>query len=640
MAYQKQNFANGNVLTAENLNHMENGIADAESTANETKSVVDNIIDPTLTLAGKAADAKATGNMVGELKEDIGKLFDFANQYTKNINLTANSTHSSNKDKMAVTIKNGEKIRFSYSISNSQSLEIVQVKAFNANGDNVTLFTFGPDEREHTYTATDDYFFIGIYTTAPASDCVLTIFAYKDSNYDQIKKYSYNSIVYSFYINQGGELQGKINSDGTVLIRWCQASKLVTQKNGVNYLAKTFDDLYNSLASKNKKTIDGINYINILGDEILVYDVDLNNYKIETYSRIKKENQIPLIGARYNHVADGELMSRFNDMILENGLLTKIESIDKGYYFTSSTYNNITNENYAITSYAQSLVGLENTEQFLFFTDPHVFQHVVDESAMEKAIGTIEHVYNNTPTSFVLCGGDWLQNNDTATEAAIKLGRIDGIMRGKFGDRYYPILGNHDTNYQGATEEDKLSNSTLTNLWFREYGKMYYSFTAPSGTRFYVFDTGIDWDSGALTDYRLEQCIWYADKLLSEDVNHSVIALHVLTTTAKETFIQYPSGTPFTSKITLIAQAYNNKTSIDVNGKVYDFSGTTGKVAFLIAGHSHFDFNFIYHDIPVVMTVNSGYTPSFDLCLVDYDNAKLKMKRVGDGNDREIDIVV
>lgn len=61
MSYQKQNFANGEVLTASQLNHIENGIADVESTANATKGVVDKIIDPTLSLSGKAADAKASG---------------------------------------------------------------------------------------------------------------------------------------------------------------------------------------------------------------------------------------------------------------------------------------------------------------------------------------------------------------------------------------------------------------------------------------------------------------------------------------------------------------------------------------------------------------------------------------------------
>lgn len=71
MSYQKQNFANGEVLTASQLNHIEDGIVDVESAVNENKAVVDKIIDPTLSVSGKAADAAKVGEAVGQVKEDI-----------------------------------------------------------------------------------------------------------------------------------------------------------------------------------------------------------------------------------------------------------------------------------------------------------------------------------------------------------------------------------------------------------------------------------------------------------------------------------------------------------------------------------------------------------------------------------------
>ena len=95
MSYQKQNFANGEVLTASQLNHIENGIADLESNANTSfagkadksevqanaekisaesarakatesaiNETISTIIDPTLSVSGKAADAAKVGEAV------------------------------------------------------------------------------------------------------------------------------------------------------------------------------------------------------------------------------------------------------------------------------------------------------------------------------------------------------------------------------------------------------------------------------------------------------------------------------------------------------------------------------------------------------------------------------------------------
>lgn len=71
MGYQKQNFADGQVLNSAQLNHIEDGIVDLESAVNENKGVVDNIIDNTLSVSGKAADAKATGDAIQGVRDDL-----------------------------------------------------------------------------------------------------------------------------------------------------------------------------------------------------------------------------------------------------------------------------------------------------------------------------------------------------------------------------------------------------------------------------------------------------------------------------------------------------------------------------------------------------------------------------------------
>ena len=289
--------------------------------------------------------------------------------------------------------------------------------------------------------------------------------------------------------------------------------------------------------------------------------------------------------------------------------------------------------------------GSEDVDAFLFFTDPHIFEHTVLENKMELAIGTLEYVFNNCSAEFVLCGGDWLQASDTQDEACYKLGRINGIMRAKFGENYYPIIGNHDTNYQGKTDLNaepntgKLPQTTLDNLWFSKYGKAYYDFKTLR-TRYYVFDTGTDWQT-AMTDYRWEQVDWFANKLIENDDSHSVIALHIFSNqfTAAD-FDTDPKIQLLSENLTLVAQAYNSRTTITLNGETYNFTGKTGKVSYMICGHSHYDKVTTYNNIPVIMTVNAGYNPNFDLLYVDYDNALLSAVRVGSGSNRSMSIIV
>ena len=215
-------------------------------------------------------------------------------------------------------------------------------------------------------------------------------------------------------------------------------------------------------------------------------------------------------------------------------------------------------------------------------------------------------------------------------------------MRSKFGNRYYPILGNHDTNYQGVDNNGNansgvLQQKALKNLWFRNYTAMYYDFKTEN-TRYYCFDTGTDWEND-MTDYRWKQIDWFANAVNTNDDKHSAIALHIFTNQSKSDAETALNPQNLAKNITIIAQAYNNKTTITLNGKTYDFTSTSGKVSYLICGHSHYDANFVYNDIPVIITTKCGYIPNFDLVYADYDKAKLEMVRIGNGESRSIDII-
>jgi len=284
-----------------------------------------------------------------------------------------------------------------------------------------------------------------------------------------------------------------------------------------------------------------------------------------------------------------------------------------------------------------------NNEQFLFFTDPHLAVQSGGGAGMTSAtipyINRMEAIYNASPMSFCLCGGDWLGNGDVPTVAASKLTYIDGFMRKKF-KRYYPINGNHDTNYQGKetpssqTGTGRIDNDVLKMFTdkFREENRMYYSFETKL-SKWYIFDTGTE--SEAVELYQTQQLKWFAQSLLQNNDEHIIIALHILFPSAVGT------TQPITEQILTIAEKYNLRESVIIDGQTYSYAEKTGEVSFCIAGHMHSDWNGTVHNIPCILTANAtnGNTLTFDLCVADFTDKKLYMKRVGTGNDRTVTIL-
>ena len=278
-------------------------------------------------------------------------------------------------------------------------------------------------------------------------------------------------------------------------------------------------------------------------------------------------------------------------------------------------------------------------ESIVFMTDPHLMgsSNTFNETTFKNYIGILQKYYNMLPIDWMVCGGDWLNNGDYQDGACWKLGYVDATMRKLFGNRYYPMLGNHDTNYQGVVSSDDssrgdLTHQTLVNLMFRDNGNTFYEWKG-NNTRFFVLDTGLDWNE-TMDSYRWEQVAWLANNLLANEDEHIVILMH----------IYYNSGTTpsvLAPIIQTLCGAFNGRTSVTLNGNTYDFTNANGTIHCIISGHSHADYIIDENvNVPVWLTANmeKGGKPTFDLLLIDYTAGKMKSIRVGTGNDREMNL--
>ena len=175
---------------------------------------------------------------------------------------------------------------------------------------------------------------------------------------------------------------------------------------------------------------------------------------------------------------------------------------------------------------------------------------------------------------------------------------------------------------------------------FRKEGKTYYTVDGDN-SRFFIFDTQDESHTIFDDDYRKEQCLWFAEELKNNTAENIIMMMHMTYVSFDNETQQGTTVWNTPHQLTLIAKAFNERTSLQVNGAVlYDFTNAVGKVRFMMAGHTHGDCIATVNSIPTVITTHlrDGDIPTFDMCLVDYDSGKLHMVRVGTGENRTVDI--
>ncbi len=292
---------------------------------------------------------------------------------------------------------------------------------------------------------------------------------------------------------------------------------------------------------------------------------------------------------------------------------------------------------------------LDNTdfdgEYFLFFTDPHpVTNTTIASIPDEKAVrfDKLGEFYELSGAQFMLCGGDWFNNSNSRESAIDMMKWIKNKLTEVFGEKNYLVVGNHDNNYQtkneaGATVagDQTLTQDEIADAWFSEYGKTYYSFEARS-SKFYVFDTGIDWGhEKSLTDLDREQIAWFLSELEKNDDKHIVLAPHIVHVYDDKLHVA-------TQEYAKISSIYNARGKYEYDGREYDFSKKTGLVEFMIAGHNHASQSGEVEGIPYFTTPSAaggGECPTSDFVFVDYGERRITLVRIGDGESREIALI-
>ncbi len=435
------------------------------------------------------------------------------------------------------------------------------------------------------------------------------------------------------------EEKADTNGDGAISLK-----DIVRTKKSINASISGYKLSYGEGVSEANQTLA----VSYLGESVdsAAYTITFNQTSdMEGYSIYKDENTFT-VNAKDDYNLTAAIMSLKSYLAsgrdLKEGCLTAFQ------YTGTVKPSEVEGDKTLEMRLAWANEQLENEqidgEYYLYFTDPHLITSGTGtEDATKKAsLQTLSRLFNTYNPSFALCGGDWLNNHHSKEDAKKALGQIRTDMTTLFGEKSYLVVGNHDYNYQHTSstttsrENDELTANEIAAAWSSTENKTYYSF-ATEKSRFYVFDSGIDWDHASLSSLDEEQIVWFLEQLKNSDDQHIVLAPHMVYMDDALTSVHVATET-----YAEISAAYNARTSYTYNEKNYDFSTKTGQVEYMIAGHKHVDYVSELSGIPVVLThtmkdVVDGI-PSSNFVFANYTEGKLYIVGTGASTDRVIDL--
>lgn len=367
----------------------------------------------------------------------------------------------------------------------------------------------------------------------------------------------------------------------------------------------------------------------------IIYDVENSSIKITNFNVTPnlQENEILLFGHYYVSIWAVGLLADYADSQLS---MQDMASNVPIYYS-----EHLANKETAISNNMDS-IG-QDGETFVFITDIHW-----EGTNSHISPNLIKDILDKTNVNTLICGGDLINEGVKAAEKAQMLACMKAF--------YTPVatfpvaLGNHDENKNNQSEmpERWFSRDEVFSIIMKpssnyvKYLSEYdWSFTYDrpgTKTRFLFIDT-----STSAIAANAKPAIYNSLKDVPEGYNVIVVS-HWLYNTS--------TSLPTTSATELYAvlDAYNAKTSIEIDNVTYDYSTANGNVKLICIGHSHEDVSGVTTGgIPWILTDSDTYGRSnnsanrsagtisehaFDVISVDYSSGNVYAVRIGYGNDR------
>lgn len=632
--------------------------AESEATAQHIADMYPT--DKTLSVVDKAADGKATGDAVADLKSALESEDTFINEALSYINYgydtpyyqaegsgTWSKTTGINRDKQIIILNRhatySSIIRIKVSGAVEQAASSSQVDAWSTG---LSLVT------GHEYVATIKLLSGTSYTTDPNNTYIPCVAIYRAGLHtgwsvpertDNIAKTAFtaeDNTQYNIAIMLDPGEWNLTDAKFLITLEDLTISSRKKTEDDIAQINSDITDINNELSTRLALAINDATDITNGTDYNTI--INSGNYVVRTAESVATMTNSPTTAAHrlivssltaatrifqivitYNNNIFFRTKSSGNNTDLSTGWTAwkKVADVDTieaeiaelkpdslpDYYFTDDYID----DRMSTILTNRRTIGTPSVE-FAFFTDPHFYDGTISkvQNGMQH-IGLLSYLRRKTNITDIICGGDLV--NDNSMTVAECLALFSGVRKylDPLWDHLFMIIGNHEWNnpaLETAQEVNEMTFNQLYTHWLADKSRKFESLDTDCGS--YYFDDAVNkvryimlgtTDGGNISFNQLK---WIRDTMLSTPDGYTVACISHISLTAELAYIG-----KFGEVVNLLDAAKTKGTwSYSFPGTsnplTADFTNKNIDVACVISGHIHRDLS-VYSTggIPVVTTV-------------------------------------